>query len=304
MTNSDGEMTKDIGIEEITVGGLRGKYPNASFLDDDLVYFDDLRKVQFPTASVKLGCFFFAMVTEGHAEYVFDTKKRDVYSNDCIIVVENHVANGVKLSDDCQGMAIMFSKEFFRQILSGIHHPSYLFMFYSNHPVFKIDNQMVQELLGYRERIKYKIEDHSHPFRRELISSLIKALIYDLGSVMYRYQQDEMGTLSRAEIIFNDFISMVEENFKQERRVSWYADKLCITSKYLSEVVKNVSKRTPTDWIDTYVTMELRVLLRTSNLSIKEISERLNFSNQSFMGKYFRERVGVSPSTFRKGRLG
>ena len=92
----------------------------------------------------------------------------------------------------------------------------------------------------------------------------------------------------------------MEKNYRTERRVSWYAQQLCITSKYLSETVRTVSRRTPSDWIDSYVTRELRVMLRNSTMSIKQIADELNFANQSFMGKYFKEHVGMSPSQFRK----
>ena len=85
-----------------------------------------------------------------------------------------------------------------------------------------------------------------------------------------------------------------------ERRVNWYANQMNITPKYLSESVKQVSKRPPNDWIDRFVTMEMRVLLKNSTLSIKEIADRLHFPNQSFMGKYFKEHVGMSPMKYRK----
>lgn len=82
--------------------------------------------------------------------------------------------------------------------------------------------------------------------------------------------------------------------------MAWYARELNITAKYLSEVVKLISKRTPREWIDYYVVLEIRVLLRSSDLSVKEISNELHFANQSFMGKYFREHVGISPLKFRR----
>ena len=94
---------------------------------------------------------------------------------------------------------------------------------------------------------------------------------------------------------------MLERHFRHERRVSWYAEQLCITPKYLSEVVKQVSKRTPNEWIESYVVLEIRVLLKNSTKNIKEITEELCFPNQSFLGKYFKEHVGVSPSEYRKG---
>jgi YesN/AraC family two-component response regulator len=104
----------------------------------------------------------------------------------------------------------------------------------------------------------------------------------------------------RADAVFTKFIKLVEENCKHERRVSWYAKQICITPKYLSELVKNVSKRTPNEWIDNYVALELRLILKNSTKSIKEITKEMNFPNQSFLGKYFKEHVGISPSKYRR----
>ena len=70
---------------------------------------------------------------------------------------------------------------------------------------------------------------------------------------------------------------------------------------YLSETVKQVSRLTPNEWIDNYVILEIRVLLKNSTRSIKEIAMEMNFPNQSFLGKFFKERVGMSPSEYRKG---
>jgi AraC-like DNA-binding protein len=75
---------------------------------------------------------------------------------------------------------------------------------------------------------------------------------------------------------------------------------MCITPKYLSETVKQVSRRTPNDWIDNYVVTELRVQLKNTTKSIKEIARDMNFPNQSFLGKYFKEHVGMSPMNYRR----
>jgi AraC-like DNA-binding protein len=82
--------------------------------------------------------------------------------------------------------------------------------------------------------------------------------------------------------------------------VSWYAKQLCITPKYLSEAVKAVSRRTPNEWIDDYIILELRVQLKNTTKTIKEIARDLNFPNQSFLGKFFREHVGISPLRYRR----
>ena len=148
--------------------------------------------------------------------------------------------------------------------------------------------------------IRQKVVDTSHRFRRELVMTMLKALIIDMSNVIYRFQQVGDENQTRAEVIFRTFIQAVEKNYRTERRVGWYAKHLCITSKYLSETVRTVSRRTPSEWIDSYVTRELRVMLKNSTMSIKQIADEMNFANQSFMGKYFKEHVGMSPSQFRK----
>jgi AraC-like DNA-binding protein len=124
-------------------------------------------------------------------------------------------------------------------------------------------------------------------------------MFYDLSNVIYRVQQDHKPQ-SRADVIFTRFIKLVENNYKQERRVGWYARQLCITPKYLSETVKSVSRRTPNEWIDYYIILELRVQLKNTIKNIKEIAEELHFPNQSFLGKFFKDHVGMSPSKYRK----
>ena len=155
-------------------------------------------------------------------------------------------------------------------------------------------------LSSYIDTIIAKILEPEHHLRRELVSTLMKALIYDMSNVIYSYQMGEKKRFSRGEVVFFNYIRLVRDHFKQERRVSWYAHQLCITPKYLSETIKTISKRTPNEWIDYYVVLELRLLLKNSDKSIKEIAEYLNFPNQSFLGKFFKDHVGVSPSTFRK----
>ena len=137
-------------------------------------------------------------------------------------------------------------------------------------------------------------------FREEIVRSLLTTMIYEISNVIFRMQQLNDKRRTRAETIFGQFIKLVEDNFRRERRVSWYGEQLCITPKYLSETVKQVSRRTPNEWIDNYVILETRVLLRNSTMSIKEIARALNFPNQSFLGKYFKEHVGMSPSEYRK----
>lgn len=292
-------MSNDI-VQEISVAQAKSVYPNGCYIDNDLLLYDDFTKVSLPAEAARAGCLFLALCTDGKAQYTVDTKLRQVSKGDIIIVNEGQVVGDYLLSPDCKGIAIMTSKQFIDEVISSIHELSSLFIFARTHPVFHLEDEQVKVLLEYFSLVHKKCEEESNHFRREIVSTLLNALIYDMSNVIYASQQASTTKKTRAESIFTDFIKLVEQNFRHERRVGWYATQLCITPKYLSETVKTVSKRTPNEWIDNYVTLEIRVMLKNSTLNIKQIASELHFPNQSFLGKYFKMHVGMSPSQFRK----
>ncbi|MBQ3700045.1 MAG: AraC family transcriptional regulator, partial [Prevotella sp.] len=196
---------------------------------------------------------------------------------------------------------IMVSTEFYHGFVQNVKNVSSLLIFSMNNPVVPLTPLEIQVYSNYYQTIREKIADREHHYRTDLVKSLLLAMFYDMSNVIWRVEQQGAKSQSRADAIFAQFIRLLEEKFRQERRVGWYAEQLCITPKYLSEVIKQVSKRTPNEWIDNYVMLEVRVLLKNTTKSIKEITEELNFPNQSFLGKYFKEHMGVSPSEYRKG---
>lgn len=101
-------------------------------------------------------------------------------------------------------------------------------------------------------------------------------------------------------MLFNEFMSLLQQYNKRERNVSFYARQLNITPKYLSSVVKEVSGKTAARWIDESVILEAKTLLKYSGMSIQEIAYHLNFSTQSFFGKYFKQHTGTSPSRYKR----
>ena len=87
---------------------------------------------------------------------------------------------------------------------------------------------------------------------------------------------------------------------KKSESVSYYADKMFLTAKHLSTVVKEISGKTAGEWIDSLVVLEAKALLKSSEMSIQEIADELHFANQSFFGKYFKHHTGMSPKEYRR----
>lgn len=285
-------------MTDISIAAARQIY-NGSHIGEDILLFDDFSEVPMPHGPMKMNCILLGLCLKGNAQYSVDTLNHTVSANDIIIISEGQVVNNYQPSDGFSGIAIMLSDDFFHEIIKGIHELSSIFIFSRTHPVFTLDKDEVNNICTYFQGIKQKMDKQEHHFRRDVVRSLMMTMIYDLGNVIFRIQSGDRKQ-SRAEVIFAQFIDLVENNFREEKRVSWYAKQLCITPKYLSESVKQVSRRTPNEWIDNYVIIEARVMLKDSALSIKEITQRLHFPNQSFFGKFFKEHVGMSPSKYRK----
>ena len=271
------------------------------FLDNDLLLTEHIDKAPMPTEPRRMNFILIGLCLQGEVMYELDTKMQIIKPGDILIVSDRHVVDSYRCSEDMRGLCMMMSVQFFREIIQNVSDISSLFLFSRLHPVMRLEDREIETFKEYFQVIKQKIGDEHNHFRKDLIKALLLAMFYDLSNIIYRVKADGKPR-SRAEVIFTQFITLVEKHFREERRVAWYAKQLCITAKYLSETVKAVSRRTPNEWIDDYITLELRVQLKNSTKTIKEIARDLKFPNQSFMGKFFKEHVGVSPLQYRRRR--
>ena len=277
------------------------EWGNAQYLTEGLVLTDQIAHASISREPQRLNFILMALCRKGKATYSIDTREQTVLPGDLFFISERHIIDNFEASDDFDCLCIMLSTQFYHGFVQNVKNVSSLLLFSMNNPVVSLTKQEIQTYENFFMVIREKIADENHHYRKELVQALLLAMFYDMSGVIYRIEQSSAKKQSRSDIIFARFIALLQENFRKERRVGWYASQLEITAKYLSEVVKNVSKRTPNEWIDSYVVLEIRVLLKNSPKSIKEITEELNFPNQSFLGKYFKEHVGVSPSEYRKG---
>ncbi len=137
---------------------------------------------------------------------------------------------------------------------------------------------------------------------REIISSFLRMMLLMLCEELMRHE--DMTTLDDASTthdkeVFNQFLQLLSQQNQKRQRVSFYADKMNISPKYLSSICKKVSGKNPMRWITENAMQDCYSLLKDTDLSVKEISNRLGFPNPSFFGQYFREQAGVTPMEYR-----
>lgn len=268
-------------------------------LGEGLVLTDSIAVGPVYSGPKRINYILMALCQRGEARYTIDTRQQTVRQGDLLFVSERHIVDSYQSSPDFKCLCIMVTTEFYHSFVLNVKNVSSLLLFSTKNPVVKLTETEIHTYGNYYASIREKMVA-AHPYRTEVVKALLLAMFYDMSGVIWRVEQQTSKNQTRADALFARFIKLLEANFRSERRVGWYASQLSISPKYLSEVVKQVSKRTPNDWIDHYVVLELRVLLKNSTKNIKEITEELHFPNQSFLGKYFKEHVGMSPSEYRR----
>lgn len=276
------------------------EYCNVEYSIGEDFILTDFDALPMPDDFRFMRCTFVALCLQGRGSYNLGTVERDVHPNDIIIIIEGQVLGGISLSKDFKGIGVFISNEFLYDVISDVHDVTNLFVLAREHPVFTLTLNEVDIFRRYISIMKTKISDTSHLFRKQITSTLLAAMIYDICNAEIRIASTPSADKTKAQEVFELFIRLVERNFRTNRNVGWYSEQLEISPKTLLEMVKRVSNRTPNEWLDVYTSLEIRLLLRHTSKSIKEIADELHFGSQSSLGKFFRANVGMSPSAYRQ----
>ena len=231
---------------------------------------------------------FIGLREKGVSDFSINLKEFKVGPNDLVIgspgdLMQSTVNEGAYLSQ-----TLMISSNFLKEMYISLNSFMPFFASRKEHPVFHLTNDEVQE------------DDY---FRIDITKRLIAAYMYKLGSIIYRHrpelQEEANKPIRREETLFKQFINLVSDHHRKERRVDFYAEQLFLSPKHFSTVIKKVSGKTAGQWIDEYVILEAKTLLKYSAMSIQEVAYYLNFPNPSFFGKYFKQHTGMSPSDYK-----
>jgi len=180
-------------------------------------------------------------------------------------------------------------------------------IFYLNKYRFFEDNDRHFLLLNEQEMVRLTAifdliagtYNKDHPNELVLMRSYSYLLIHEVDA-MHRNRTTVDSKMDDQSSIFIKFRNLLTKEFWRHRSVSFYADNLNVTPKYLSEVIKKQTGKTAGEWIDRAIILEAKVLLQNKELGISQVSDRLNFSDQSVFGKFFKTHEGVSPLEYRK----
>ena len=224
------------------------------------------------------------LVTQGWVRVVLNLEEYRLERQSLLVIVPDSIFEILEWSDDFDIQAFSFKD---LPIFTSLSHQTILSL--------KNDEWML--VCGYVRLIWQEV--HVQPVLPETVTHLQMALLLKLKRIADREENLRQQTATRQDKILQQFLSVVSQYGLRERKIEFYADKLCITPNHLGAVVKKASGLTVMQWLNRHAIQKAKVLLRYSDLPVWEVAERMNFANPSFFSKFFKNETGTTPGEYR-----
>lgn len=288
----------DISIADLLVQDI----PELVVYNEDIVMisnFGDFRLLSHPArlkATTVLICL------HGEIDCSINLKRFRIAQNHLLVNFSGDIIQ-IHSADNIAGYAIMISDDYLQQLQIDfrLRAQSYIGL-RGNGPIHVPYEELVL-LKPYHTLFKKNMEDGNS----DVIKGLAHALSYTILSMVRRFQKNQhsndMKDIPRAQQIFDKFMTLLHAYHDRERSLQFYADKMCLTPKYISGMIRTYSGKCALEWINEYVVLEAKMMLRYTTMTVQEISNSLNFPTQSAFGKYFKQQVGVGPKRYRSQNL-
>lgn len=278
------------------------KYVNNENLNEEIIVFDhDVKIANEKMFPIRIDAMLIALCTGGNGKIGIDLNQYELKRNSLIVIQPKNYIYLSEFSQEFEGSIVVCSRHLVEDVLPKLTDIVPLLIHHRTEPVTQLTESEATGIRNFYEFLREKLRGPKTRFLQQKINSILQATLYEMMDIIdQRSSKIPESARTRKEEIMARFIMAVSEEFRTQRQVAYYAQKLCISPKHLSSVVKEISGRTAGDWIENYVVMESKVLLKTTDMTIQEIAVYLNFANQSFFGKYFKQHTGCSPTSYRK----
>ena len=263
---------------------------------DPLFFSDNLAGYDFANHA---GHVVHILCIEGNLSFTLHRTHYNISSGDYVILTNGLYVSSISQSEDCRVIVMSFPEAFIitnaiRSNYGIIGHLSLL-----QNPVMKLTAEDFGKCRKDMLRLRDRLGDRKHLFREEMIGALLKAHVLDLYDIHAR-SNERAAVSSRPTVLMKEFVGMLlDGDYVAARSLEYYAGRLCITPHYLSEISKNLSGQPATYWIDRFVSGELSRLLLQPGLSLQAIADCMNFSSVSYLSRYVKNKLGLTPSEYR-----
>lgn len=235
---------------------------------------------------------------KGTANIEIDLIPYEIVANTQLIIIAGSIVHNISNSDDFKISYITFKHEVYDEATAQLE-PSFTF-FLKEYPCVQLGEKKINKMNYLVEAMEDFYNEKTNCFRVKIFKNNIQSFlldVYDKTRTLFKIEKSE--EVGRREELFIKFIHLIHKYCPQQREVGFYAEKLCITSRYLSSITQNVADKSAKYIIDKHAIQRIKIMLKYSNMSIQDISYELNFPNQSFFSRYFKKHTGMSPLEYR-----
>lgn len=293
MKYKDGHFSKiDIGdfVGIANPKSINDFYLSQSVLEDK--FFEPGTSYIFNGFSINL-CF------GGHCSLRMNGRGYAISSGSVLIFSSSQLIEVLSVSEDFSIKSIFVSQDVVLEFPSPVDIN--IINMSLRTPVMEVGEDRISHLLEYYCFLEKQYVETDNAYREEISKALLYALTLEICDIFRAETGDaEDVRKPRQEILTDEFFKLLTKHYRTEHNVSFYADKLNRTPKYLSAAIKRLSGRSVPDWIDTALVSQIKLMLKVTDMTILEISEELNFSSPSVFVQFFRHRTGITPLQYRK----
>lgn len=276
-------------VSHISLDDMMSKYGSTGMLM--LFNREDLRE-QVSTDFYLSGGMVICLCNRQDGAVIIDGKTYSLKGPTIAILPENHMVSFSGITGNDPMMHIALTTDYILNMPSPID--TNIFSYSRYIPVMHIADSKYDDFLSYF-RFLYKESGEDSIYQEEIIRSILYALILEISGEYEKQYNLKSGARIISDDLSDKFFHLLAVYYKENRTVKFYADKLNITSKYLTTAVKRATGRPVLDWLHEAVLIEAKMLLRTTDLTVQQVSDRLNFSSLSSFIQFFRKHTGTTP---------
>lgn len=263
--------------------------------DTDLRYFEE------HSCRTEGGAILFCR--RGSATVTVDQLRDRVTRDTLLLLLPGSILHLNERTDDFRVRFCAFSLELFSEAAYRLD-PSFFHILHE-HAIIRLPDRIIEGVRNWFQMASYTYRDRGNIFRNTIIRNRLQNVLLEAFDKTQRFAPDvhsQKGTTRQADL-FQRFVALVHEHCTEQREVAFYADRLCISTRYLSTIIRSVAHSTAKEFIDRSVVLEIKMLLGSTELSVQEIAYRLHFPDQSYLGRFFKKHTGVSPTEFRNAKI-
>ena len=233
----------------------------------------------------------------GWAHVTIDLKEYEIVKNTQVVLLPGSIIRINGSSSDFTASFFGFPKDMFREACLRLE-PTF-FRFMKERPCYVLPDKDTVAINGLIQAATAIYNDRENRFRNQIAKNHLQSFMLDIYDKCYRYfDKQEIEGGSRQDEIFKKFVALVHENCISQREVNFYANELCISTKYLTGICRSVTGDSAKKIIDDFAILEIKVLLQSTELTMQDIADRLGFPDQSYLGRYFKRHEGMSPREY------